>query len=119
MNLFGLPHDHTLNMTRAVDWHQAAGRDEGTIASIAFRGVVGRRFDTDNGPPNLGLFMVRLFVTDAAARCATLQGRTVGKVRGRYTAEVAPYGRLDGCVLESPDGAWVDLVSFSGGGGKK
>ena len=119
MNLFGLPHDHTLNMTRAVDWHQAAGRDEGTIASIAFRGVVGRRFDTDNGPPNLGLFMVRLFVTDAAARCATLQGRTVGKVRGRYTAEMAPYGRLDGCVLESPDGAWVDLVSFRGGGEKK
>jgi len=116
MNLFGLPHDHTPSMTRAVDWHQAAGRDEGTIASIAFRGVVGRRFDTDNGPPNLGLFMVRLFVADAVARCAALREGTVGKVRGRYTAEVAPYGRLDGCVLESPDGAWVDLVSLNRGG---
>jgi len=113
MNLFGLPHDHTPSMTRIVDWHQAAGRDEGTIASIAFRGVVGRRFNTDSAPPNLGLFMVRLFVVDAAARCAALQGRTVGKVRSGYTAEVQPYGRLNGCVIESPDGAWVDVVSLA------
>jgi hypothetical protein len=100
-NLFALPHNVAPGLTRTVSWHQAAGRDEGTVAVIRFRGLEGRDHAASARAPNLGWLGARLFVSDPAARCAG---------RERWTARLAPWGRVTGCTLAMPDGGQLDLI---------
>lgn len=102
-NLFALPHTLVGQTTRSVRWWQESGREEGTIATIAFGGLSGRSFAEDARPPSLGLFTLRLPVPDAGRRCAAA-GATI------FTAEIAPYGRVRSCVVRLPNGAQLDLV---------
>ena len=102
-NLFALPHDVVGRARRSVRWWQAAGREEGTIATIAFEGVLGRSHEQSAGPPALGLFALRLPVRDPAARCSA--GGGVAR-----PATIAPYGRVLTCTIRLPDGAMLDIV---------
>lgn len=102
-NLFALPHDLVGRTTRSVRWRQEAGRDEGTIATIAFASLSGRSHAERAGPPDLGLFSLRLPVPDVATRCAAAGAA----VRETF---VAPYGQLRSCVVRLPNGARIDVV---------
>jgi catechol 2,3-dioxygenase-like lactoylglutathione lyase family enzyme len=102
MNLFALPHDRLAEITRRVDWWHPGGGEEGTIATIAFSGVQGRYHKASG--PGLGLVLARIPVSNARAFCARMQAPLVA-------TSVAPWGPATGCVLESPDGARMEIFT--------
>jgi hypothetical protein len=102
-NLFALPHNVVATARRSVRWWQAAGREEGTIATIAFTGLEGRSHAAGAAPPALGLFTLRLPVSDVERRCAAAGASAAALV-------AAPYGPLRGCSIRLPDGAMLDLL---------
>lgn len=111
MNLFGLPHDAVAKVTRSVRWWQQQGREDGTIASLAFGGAAGRDFADSAAPPALGLFLVSLPVADAAGRCerAARAGAATVRAAGRLV-------RADGaaaisCTVTTPSGSWLELYT--------
>jgi len=111
MNLFGLPHDLVAKVTRRVDWWQARGRGDGTIATLSFAGVAGRRFADGAAPPRLGLFLVAMPVSDAAARCARASAGGAPTIRAAAPLDRPPYGRVVSCTIATPDGAWLELFT--------
>lgn len=102
-NLFALPHAMVAQTTRSVRWWQEAKREEGTIASIAFGGLAGRSFGGTARAPRLGLLTLRLPVPDAQSRCVAAGAKV-------YSATIAPYGRIHGCIVHLPNGAQVDIL---------
>jgi catechol 2,3-dioxygenase-like lactoylglutathione lyase family enzyme len=112
MNLFGLPHDVVGRADRRVRWWQEQGASEGTIATLSFRGITGRRFRPEAlAPPGLGLFLIALPVSDAASRCARAMTGGVAAVRAIGVVDRPGTGRSTSCIIRSPSGSWVELYS--------
>jgi catechol 2,3-dioxygenase-like lactoylglutathione lyase family enzyme len=110
MNLFGLPHDVVGRVTRQVSWWREGGRGDGTIATLAFRGVTGRRFPPEMlGPPRLGLFLIAIQVDDAAERCGRLAGLGTGFIRPAAVVDRPGTGPQTSCTLATPSGSWLEL----------
>ena len=112
MNLFGLPHDVVGRVTRHVRWWREGGRGDGTISTLAFRNIVGRRFLGETlGPPGLGLFLIAMPVSDAAERCGRLAGRGVRLIRPAAVVDRPGTGARMSCTVETPSGSWLELYS--------
>jgi catechol 2,3-dioxygenase-like lactoylglutathione lyase family enzyme len=110
MNLFGLPHDLLRSVTRQVIWWQERGRGDGTIASLAFRGAAGRRFEPPTlAPPRLGLFLITMRVSDAASRCARAAKAGVPFVQPTRRIDRAGTGPTLSCIVATPSGSWLEL----------
>jgi catechol 2,3-dioxygenase-like lactoylglutathione lyase family enzyme len=112
MNLFGLPHDVAGRAERRVQWWQEQGGSEGTIATLAFRGITGRRFLAHElAPPRLGLFLIAMPVSDAASRCARAMAGGIPPVQTTRVVDRAGTGRSTSCIIRSPSGSWMELYS--------
>jgi hypothetical protein len=113
MNLFGLPHDVVGRVTRQVSWWREGGRGDGTIATLAFRGVTGRRFPPEMlGPPRLGLFLIAIQVDDAAERCGRL-ARLGRALSGQPLSSIGPAPDLKQAAPLPPPAAagWSSTMS--------
>jgi len=111
-NLFALPHDVTPGLKRRVGWFQAVGNEEGTIATVAFSGLVGRDHSGEARPPNFGLFLARLPIADAKRRCSEIEQNRPEAIVSRYRATIAMIGPVEGCIITMPGGGWLDLFSL-------
>lgn len=111
MNLLGLPHDQVAQVTRHVRWWQQQGREDGTIASLGFRGAAGRDFADTAAPPRLGLFLVAMPVADAAARCRRAAAAGSRLVRSPNELLRVDGGRAISCTVQTPSGSWLELYT--------
>jgi catechol 2,3-dioxygenase-like lactoylglutathione lyase family enzyme len=112
MNLFGLPHDIVGRVTRQVSWWREGGRGDGTIATLAFRGIAGRRFPPETlGPPRLGLFLIAMSVPHASERCFRLAKRGARIIRPASVVDRPGTGLRMSCTLATPSGSWLELYS--------
>jgi catechol 2,3-dioxygenase-like lactoylglutathione lyase family enzyme len=110
MNLFGLPHDIVGRVTRQVSWWREGGRGDGTIATLAFRGIAGRRFPPETlGPPRLGLFLIAMAVPHASERCFRLAKRGARIIRPASVVDRPGTGPRMSCTLATPSGSWLEL----------
>jgi hypothetical protein len=112
-NNMGLPESLVMSgavRERAASFAVSATADGGTIEILAFEGLRGHDYSDRTAPPNLGLLMYTIVVTDLDAWLAAARARGTVPLVAASTVDLAPYGSTRAAVVRAPGGAWLMFV---------
>jgi len=83
--------------------------DGGSIEIFKFTGASGADFSGRAHPPNLGVLMYRVHVSDLEAYAAKIICNGVEVVRPMAIVPIALYGSVASMIIKAPSGVWIEL----------
>jgi catechol 2,3-dioxygenase-like lactoylglutathione lyase family enzyme len=108
-NPTGLPRNLALSLGRRAGIFVNHPSDRtGSLLVLAFEGLEARDHATHSAPPNLGLFGVRVAVTDPDAIAADIIRRG-GTVQATAICDIDPYGRSKIFAVVTPTNARIEF----------
>lgn len=111
-NILGVPKNVNEEIELPIYIVHPTGGNIGSLEFLQFKGIEGDDFSTLAVPPNLGILMARFPVSDAEAYQSLLISRGLEPKVALNTFDLAPYGRVKGFVIQSPDGVWMEFLEL-------
>jgi catechol 2,3-dioxygenase-like lactoylglutathione lyase family enzyme len=113
INVLGLPHNLTTEISRSIYILHPRGENEGSIELLSFDGAVGKDFSGQARLPNLGIAMLRIPVTNIQDLYDHLKRKDVTVVNPLVTVDVAPYGEVEQFTVSAPEGALLEFYEMT------